>query len=221
MCFPSCHSPLKPPLPLVKTGKSNFAIYKYRDLERFPSENVLCTHFVRLGTLRFRRASSPSCNTRISGSPRHGGALPHCLLILAVRNIIPPHSLRIVRYTQTVVVNKKFIIPNQRKMKKITLQIVLALIALGLPFATLTVKSEPQERCQMQCVDVAMVVTEGWPIPFSEKAISYEGSANYTQEDFNKFEINIYLLNVLIFFIFLNGLFNIGNEIYQASAKRK
>ena len=106
-------------------------------------------------------------------------------------------------------------------MKKIIPLIIVLLMSFGIPFLTLTVKSEPQEHCEMQCVDIAMVVNEGWPISFNIKAISYEGSDNYKLEDFNKFETGSYLLNVLIFFIFLNGILNIGNEIYRVSTKRK
>ncbi len=107
-------------------------------------------------------------------------------------------------------------------MKKITIQIILIILAFGLSFASTSIKgSQLEERCEMQCVDFAMVQTSGWPISFKEKAITYEGSKNYKLEDFHKFKIDFYLLNALIFFIFLNGFVNLGNEIYQISSRKK
>lgn len=106
-------------------------------------------------------------------------------------------------------------------MKKIVILIVILLGSFAIPFLTLSVKSDPQEHCEMQCVDIATVVNEGWPISFKVKAILYQGSDNYKLEDFNIFETGAYLLNVLIFFIFLNVVFIISNEIDKVSSKRK
>ncbi|HBU06650.1 MAG TPA: hypothetical protein DEB09_01040 [Candidatus Magasanikbacteria bacterium] len=101
-------------------------------------------------------------------------------------------------------------------MKKIILQIILIVLSFGLSFVSTSIKgSQLEERCEMQCVDFAMVQVAGWPISFKEKAVTYEGTENYKLEDFNKFDAGLHMLNVLFLFIFLNGLVNISNEIYK------